>query len=290
VQALLTDSNNHVMQRPQLRVTDGGKASLKVGEKIPYVSGSLNSAVATPGSIPYATTQFQQVDVGTNIDFQTVHVSGESDVSMHVKVEISNVLNEITIAGIQEPEIGQQVDEADIRMKDGEVSILGGLSDKELQTSYSGLPGFTNLPLLGYLFGTKGNTKTDNQVLIALIPHVIRAPDMTHVGDRGVFAGTEHVTRVERKPEGTNTPAIPQMPNTVPLPASTPLTPLPATRPVVPGTKPPETATPHAAITNPATAATPAVTTSPTASPPRIEPMQQPRTTSPPSSQTPDKP
>jgi general secretion pathway protein D len=242
----MNDSSNHVMQRPQLRVTDGGKASLKIGEKIPYVSGSLNSAVATPGSIPYATTQFQQVDVGTNIDFQTVHVSGESDISMHVKVEISNVLTYINIAGIQEPEIGQQVDEADIRMKDGEVSILGGLSDKELQKSYSGVPGFTNVPALSYLFGTKQNTKTDNQVLIALIPHIIRAPDMTHVGDQGVFAGTEHVTKVGYKPQGTpatNNPAVPQTPNTVPLPQPTPLTPLPATRPVTPGKKPPDTPT-----------------------------------------------
>ena len=72
------------MQRPQLRVTDGGKASLKIGSKIPYVSGSLNSAVATPGAIPYATTQFQEVDVGVNVDLEP-KVNGPEDVSMHIK-------------------------------------------------------------------------------------------------------------------------------------------------------------------------------------------------------------
>jgi general secretion pathway protein D len=201
IQALTNDARNHVMQRPQLRASDGGKASLKIGAKIPYVSGSLNSAVATPGAIPYATTQFQQVDVGTNIDLQP-HVNGTDEISMHIKVEISNVLQEINIAGIQEPEIGQQVDEADIRMKDGEVSILGGLSDKELQNTLSGFPGLTNLPILGSLFGTRIKTSTDNQVLIALIPHIIRAPDMTHVGEAGVYAGSERVTRVEHRQDG----------------------------------------------------------------------------------------
>ncbi len=137
---MLSDNFTRVLQRPQLRATDGGKASLKIGEKIPYVSGSLNSAVATPGAIPYATTQFQQVDVGTNIDLQP-HVNGPEDITMHVKVEISNVLQQIQIAGISEPEIGQQIDEADIRMKDGEVSILGGLSDKEFSLQNSGFPG-----------------------------------------------------------------------------------------------------------------------------------------------------
>jgi len=239
VQALMSDTRNHVMQRPQLRATDGGKASLKIGQKIPYVSGSLNSAVATPGAIPYATTQFQQVDVGTNIDLQP-HVNGTDEISMHVKVEISNVLNTETIAGIQEPIIGQQVDEADIRMKDGEVSLLGGLNDKELSTVLSGFPGFANIPLLGYIFGNKNRTNTDNQILLALIPHIIRAPDYSHVADEGVFAGTERNTRVEYKPQGaavSTTPPVPEANPNVPVPPPTPLTPLPATS--QPGTKPP---------------------------------------------------
>jgi general secretion pathway protein D len=241
VQALLSDTRNHVMQRPELRATDGGKASLKIGQKIPYVSGSLNSAVATPGSIPYATTQFQQVDVGTNIDMQP-HVNGAEDVSMHVKVEISNVLNTVNIAGIDEPVIGQQVDEADIRMKDGEVSILGGLSDKELANVLSGVPGFTNIPLLGYIFGNKKNTTTDNQILLALIPHILRAPDISRMADTGVLAGTERVTRVEYKPQGT--PVTPPGNTSVPqgsVPPSVPpqpLTPVPGKAPQTPPTTP----------------------------------------------------
>jgi general secretion pathway protein D len=163
---------------------------------------------------------------------------------MHVKVEISNVLNYITIAGIQEPEIGQQVDEANIRMKDGEVSILGGLNDKELQTIMSGVPGFTNIPGLSYLFGSKQKTVTDNQVLIAIIPHILRPQDLSTVADQGVFAGTERITRVERKASGTpvstNPPsALP--PATVPPRPGNPLVPPPSSRPQLPaGTKPPD--------------------------------------------------
>ncbi len=238
VNALLNDSFSRVLQRPQLRATDGGKASLKIGEKIPYVSGSLNSAVATPGAIPYATTQFQQVDVGTNIDLQP-HVNGPEDITMHVKVEISNVLQQISIAGIDEPEIGQQIDEADIRMKDGEVSILGGLSDKENSLVNTGFPGLTNIPLLGYLFGQKNKTNTDNEILIVLIPHIIRGPDTSGIGDTAVLAGTERQVRVERRPEATPVsgmaPPVMQ-PSTMPVTPATPLT--PAARPEAPGMNP----------------------------------------------------
>jgi general secretion pathway protein D len=146
-QALMTDSRSRLLQNPQVRVTDGGKGSLKIGSKIPYVSGSLNSAVATPGSIPYATTQFQQIDVGVNIDVSP-HVNGPDDISMHIKVEISNVVRTVTIAGVDQPVIGQKVNEADVRMRDGEYSLLGGLSSDTDSQSIGGLPGVSAVPVL----------------------------------------------------------------------------------------------------------------------------------------------
>ncbi len=235
IQALLSDSSTKVLQRPQLRATDGGKASLKIGQKIPYVSGSLNSAVATPGSIPYATTQFQQIEVGTLIDLQP-HVNGQEDISMHIRVELSNNLGNVLIAGVEEPTIGQQIDEADIRMKDGEVSILGGLSDREQARSLSGVPGFTNIPLLSYLFGTKVRNDTDNEVLIAVIPHITRAPDLGDQASRGVYAGTESVPRVGRAAQPVQTtippntgvpPVLPNPPRGTALPRAAPSATLP---------------------------------------------------------------
>lgn len=203
VEAFLSDSDTRLLQRPEVRVTDGGKATLKVGSKIPYVSGSLNSAVATPGSIPYATTQFQQIDVGVNIDLQP-HVNGPEDVSMHIKVEISNVTQTETIAGVQQPIIGQKVNEADIRMKNGEASLLGGLSSDSNTQSIAGIPGVANLPVLGYLFGTHTKDREKDDIVIALIPHIIRAP-VVNVNDEGILAGTERVVKVERR---SDQPAI----------------------------------------------------------------------------------
>ncbi len=156
--------------------------------------------MATPGSIPYATTQFQQIDVGVNIDLQP-HVNGPNDVSLHIKVEISSNPNNVSIGGIEEPVIAQRVNEADVRMRDGEVSLLGGLSDVENSNSASGVPGILNVPVLGYLFGSKVKTKTDDEILVALIPHIVRAPDYSSMAGPGVYAGTDRVVRVQRRVE-----------------------------------------------------------------------------------------
>jgi general secretion pathway protein D len=255
VQALLTDSSSRILQRPQVRATDGGKASLKIGSKIPYVSGSLNSAVATPGAIPYATTQFQQVDVGTQIDLEP-HVNGAEDISMHIKVEVSDVTQTENIAGVQQPIISQRVDEANIRMKDGEVSVLGGLYDAETDSSVSGIPGVTNIPVLGYLFGTKTKNQQRDEVLIAMIPHIVRAPDMTAMGEEPVLAGSERQIRVQRKPDGSAPAPLPAPgADAVPTPPATPLSPAPGRpRPAPPGAAsvtPPQSAPPAAGAGNP---------------------------------------
>jgi general secretion pathway protein D len=213
-QALLSDSSSRVLQRPQVRVTDNGKASLKIGQRIPYVSGSLNSAVATPGSIPYATTQFQQVDVGVNVDLQP-HVIGTDEISMKIKVEISSVVRTESIAGVDQPVIGQKINEAEIRMKDGEVSLLGGLTQDSDTQSIAGIPGVANMPVLGYLFGTRSKDREKDDIIVALIPRIVRAPAAIDASNEGVLAGTERLIRVSRQPEAPAV-AVPPAPGVRP--------------------------------------------------------------------------
>ncbi len=225
-QALLNDNSSKILQRPQVRVTDNGKASLKIGQRIPYVSGSLNSAVATPGSIPYATTQFQQVDVGVNVDLQP-HVIGTDEISMKIKVEISSVVRTTNIAGVDQPVIGQKINEAEIRMKDGEASLLGGLTSDSDTQGIAGIPGVANMPVLGYLFGTRSKDREKDDIIVALIPRIIRAPSAVDASNEGVLAGTERLIRVSRAPEtpAASAPAGQSAPGVRPPQAAPPAAP-----------------------------------------------------------------
>ena len=66
------------------------------------------------------------------------------------------------------------------------------------QNSVSGIPGVTNIPILGYLFGTRTKTHENDDILIALIPHIVRAPDLSVISEDEVVAGTERVIKVMR--------------------------------------------------------------------------------------------
>src|SRR5207249_7053563 len=122
----------------------------------------------------------------------------------------------------------------------------------------------TNLPVLGYLFGQKNNSNTDNELLMVLIPHILRAPDLSAMGNEPVLAGTERFSKVGRRPQGTPVSAnqpLPVQPSTIPVTPPTPLTPaanpIPPAKPPLsppstpPPNRPPGSAEPHSGSSSP---------------------------------------
>ncbi len=135
LEAMLADTKTKVLNQPQVRASDGMKVELKVGLRIPYATGSLGSAVGatTVGVSPLVQTQFAYADTGVTLIVQpTVHSADE--LTMHVEVTVASVQQYENIGGISQPVISQQVNQSDVRMRNGEVSLLGGLkSDARIQ-------------------------------------------------------------------------------------------------------------------------------------------------------------
>ncbi len=76
--ALLSDSDTRILQNPSIRATDGQRATLKIGSKIPIATGSYNAGVSTGVASIGVQTQFTYLDVGVNIDMTpTVHYDRE---------------------------------------------------------------------------------------------------------------------------------------------------------------------------------------------------------------------
>ena len=123
---LMTDSSSKLIQQPEIRASDGQKASLKIGERVPVATGSFQPGIGGVGINPLVNTQFNYIDVGVNIDI-TPHVHGIDEVTLKMAMDISAVDSYQNIGGIQQPVIGQRKIENEIRLKEGEVNILGGI-------------------------------------------------------------------------------------------------------------------------------------------------------------------
>jgi general secretion pathway protein D len=178
--AVLNDTRTHILQNPQIRSTDGQTAKLKIGERVPYATGSflpsLGASSTTSGVGLLASTQFQFQDVGVNLEL-TPHLLADGEVAIHASIEISSVGANVTVGGVTEPTFGQRKIEHDIRLKEGETSVLGGLIQTTLTNTVNGVPGLGDVPVLHYFFSTEHAERQESEVLVLLTPRVVRLPE-----------------------------------------------------------------------------------------------------------------
>jgi general secretion pathway protein D len=186
---LLTDSSTKILQNPHIRATDAQKATLTIGEKIPVATGSYQTGAATALVSSLVNTQFQYQDVGVKIEM-TPSVHYDNDVTLKIKIEVSSDANQVTISGVTEPIIAQNIVEQVIRLREGEASILGGIQTKQNQLSWTGIPGLSSIPILKYLFGSKDHQIMDNELVFLVVPHVVRTQTLDPENIRAVDTGT----------------------------------------------------------------------------------------------------
>jgi general secretion pathway protein D len=240
--ALLTDTSTKVLQRPQVRAVDRQKVSMKIGDRVPYATGSFQPGIGGVGINPLVNTQFTFLDTGVNIDI-VPNVHGTDEVSLHVEIDISNVTGNVPLGGINEPEVAQTKVINDVRLRQGEVNLMGGLMQVEEDKTVSGVPGLGDIPILRRLFTSETTTKKYSELVIVLIPHIIRAPEITDVNLREIAAGNANNVKLNYAPQKPEPATAPPAGTAQPAPEANQPAPEAAPAAVVPAPVPTVTAT-----------------------------------------------
>ena len=198
VAALLSDSDTRILQNPRIRATDGQKAQLKIGQRIPVATGSYSSGASTAIVSSLVNTQFTYLDIGVNIDL-TPTVHQDREITLKLKLEISNHASDVTISGVTEPVIGQRTVEQTIQLKEGEPSILAGILTRQETDSLSGTPGLSEIPILKNIFSTHNRERSQDEVVFLLIPHIVREPLITRLNTRAIDTGSGQSIELRRE-------------------------------------------------------------------------------------------
>lgn len=192
--ALLTDIDTRVLQNPRIRATDGQRATLKIGQKIPIATGSfggggIGGAAGGIGGFGVQ-TQFTYLDVGVNIDITpTVHYDRE--VTLKTSIEVSQQNGSITLqGGTVEPIIAQRKLDQVIQLRDGEPSILAGILTKQDNKSVAGTPGLGELPFFKFFFSSQSKEVQTDEIVFLLIPHIVRESVITRINTAAIDTGT----------------------------------------------------------------------------------------------------
>ncbi len=263
---LMGDSDTKLIQNPQVRALDGQKATLKIGERVPVATGSFQPGIGGVGINPLVNTQFQYLDVGVNIEI-TPHVHQGGEVTLKLVMEISSVTGQASIGGISQPIIGQRKIEHEIRLKDGEANLQGGIFTESETKSLTGIPGLASIPILKYLFGQTTQDHSTDELVFAIVPHIIRGTELSEINQRAIDIGTATTIALRHVSQAAPPAAVPVPANPAPAnaPATMPSQPNPASQPpanqasaapVAGGVPPPQSANPSGVpVIQPATQA-----------------------------------
>ncbi len=206
--ALFSNSDTDLLQSPRIRIADNQQADLRIGDQVPIASGSFQPGVGGVGINPLVNTQFTFKDVGVNVSM-TPKIHANRDVSMHVEIEISNVRELVDIGGISQPIIGQRTIQHDIRIREGEASVIGGLNQSQLFKTTSGVPFLGEIPIVGRFFSEEEVQRSESEILLVLVPHIVRMPGVDASNLRTIATGTEQKFELRYEQTGNGRSALP---------------------------------------------------------------------------------
>ena len=171
---LKSDSNTRTLANPQLRTSEGVAAQARFGEQVP-VPVTTFAPIATGGVQQQPITSFQYQNIGVNIDI-TPRTHHDDDVSLALKVVVTSQLG-TGFGGL--PTFGNREITTSIRLRDGETNLLAGLIRDDERTVMEGIPGLSDVPVVGRLFAHNRKETQQTDVVLTLTPHIIRVLDLS---------------------------------------------------------------------------------------------------------------
>jgi len=167
--ALTAITQVKVISSPELMVLDNESARLQVGDQVPVISRTSTSVV-NPDAPQVNEVTYLDTGVILNI---TPRVSASGLVILDISQEVSDVTKTST-SNIDSPTIQQRRIASSVAVNSGETIALGGLIKDRNEKDNTGIPLLSNIPVIGNLFKTTGNTTDRTELLVLLSPRVVK--------------------------------------------------------------------------------------------------------------------
>jgi general secretion pathway protein D len=238
---LKTDNSTRILANPQLRTSDGIPSQASFGERVP-VPVTTFSPIAAGGVQTQPITSFNYENIGVNIDI-TPRTHHDDEVSLQVKIQVSSISG-TGFGGL--PTFGNRAISTVIRLKDGETNMLAGLIRDDERTVLDGVPGLSDLPVIGRLFAHNRKETQETDIILTLTPRIVRVLDLNAADLQPFRVGRDSGAPLIDIPLPAPVPIPPRPPAEVPVAAppgqttpTSPLIPAPPGSPAQPVKPPP---------------------------------------------------
>ena len=163
VNALVASGDAKVLARPRIMAMNNREARILIGDRVPVLTEKKNSRGETTVATEY-------IDAGIKLTYTPrINAAGEITASVHTEVSSPTLAPELKAYRITTREAQTQV-----RMKDGETMVIGGLIGSSETKNLRGIPYLSNLPVLGWLFKSQSHSRDDTEVVIFLTATIVK--------------------------------------------------------------------------------------------------------------------
>lgn len=161
-----------MLAEPNLITVEGKDASFLAGGSFPVPV--ITSTPTGGATAPVVTIQFKPF--GVKLDFTpTITANGAIDLKVAPEVSSLDYANAVTLQGFLIPALSQRRAETEVILKDGESFAIAGLIDNRVIETMNKVPGLGDVPVLGRLFRSRSTQKSNNELLVVVTPHFVKA-------------------------------------------------------------------------------------------------------------------
>ncbi|QHS11467.1 type II secretion system secretin GspD [Sinimarinibacterium sp. NLF-5-8] len=171
LKALKGSGDTNVLSTPTLVTLDNEEAKFSVGQEVPYQTGSFTNTGGLNGSVnPFQTVE--RKDVGLTLSV-TPQISGESEtIKLKLELEVSGIAS--GSAGTANLVTNKRTLSNVVGVENGQVLVIAGLIDDQINDQQSGVPLLSSIPLIGGLFKYRSINKTKQNLMLFIRPSILR--------------------------------------------------------------------------------------------------------------------
>lgn len=165
LRALETDNKGKVLANPSVVALDGQKATIKLTHNYLYQSGLDDSG----------NPEFEEQETGPTLEL-TPTLGRDGFVTMKLKISTGEIVQFRQSGNSEVPETTKREVDTQIRVRDGELFVIGGLYQENKTKSVSRVPILGYIPLLGELFKTRNDNHTKSEMVFIVVPYILDVP------------------------------------------------------------------------------------------------------------------
>ncbi|MDX1454891.1 MAG: type II secretion system secretin GspD [Gammaproteobacteria bacterium] len=172
LRALAGNSSTNILSTPSITTMDNEEAEIKVGQEVPFLSGSYANTGQNNSVNPFQTINREEVGISLKV---TPQISDSTTIVLKIEQEVSSLQQ--GSQGAVDLITNNRSITTSVVAENNEIIVLGGLIDDQVQEGEQRVPLLGSIPVLGELFRYRTSSKIKRNLMVFLKPSILRTPE-----------------------------------------------------------------------------------------------------------------